>query len=67
MKGVETKEDNKGEPTTFLEFCSQNGRPVDEHLINTLENEVVEHNLNVTFDDIAGNVEAKQSIEEACI
>jgi len=66
MKGVE-KKDEKSEPTTFLEYCSQNGKVVDEHLINTLENEVVETNLNVTFDDIAGNVEAKQSIEEACI
>lgn len=65
-KGIQKKEE-KSEPTTFLEFCSQNGRPVDEHLINTLENEVVEHNLNVTFDDIAGNEEAKASIEEACI
>jgi len=67
MKGVPEKNDEKAKPTTFLEYCSANGRPVDEHLINTLENEVVDNNLNVTFEDIAGNEEAKSSIEEACI
>lgn len=66
MVGVK-KEEQKDKPTTFLEFCSQNGRPVDEHLINTLESEVIDTDLNVKFDDIAGNEDAKEAIEEACI
>lgn len=66
MRGVK-KEENKSEPTTFLEFCSQNGKPVDEHLINMLESEVIEGDLKVSFDDIAGNEDAKAAIEEAVI
>jgi len=50
-----------------MEFCSKNGRPVDEHLIQLLENEVCDNDLNVKFEDIAGNEDAKSAIEEACI
>jgi len=61
------KEENANKPMTFLEFCSQNGRPVDEHLIQMLESEVIDSDLNVKFEDIAGNEDAKSAIEEACI
>lgn len=65
MVGIKKDEPNK--PMTFLDFCSQNGRPVDEHLIQMLESEVIDSDLNVKFDDIAGNEDAKAAIEEACI
>jgi len=61
------KEEDPNRPMTFLEFCSQNGRPVDEHLIQSLEHEILSTELNVKFDDIVGNPEAKKAIEEACI
>jgi len=61
------KEEANNKPQTFLEFCSQSGRPVDEHLINMLESEVVDNDMNVKFEDIAGNEDAKAAIEEACI
>lgn len=66
MVGIK-KDEPKDKPTTFLENCSQNGRPVDEHLIQMLESEVIDSDLNVKFDDIAGNEDAKAAIEEACI
>lgn len=40
---------------------------MDEHLINMLESEVVDNDMNVKFEDIAGNEDAKAAIEEACI
>lgn len=40
---------------------------VDAHLIDSLEKEIIDSNLNVKFDDIAGCVDAKIALEEACI
>lgn len=40
---------------------------VDAHLIESLEKEIIETNLNVQFEDIAGCEEAKKAIEEACV
>lgn len=67
MDGVKKEEDNKNKPQTFLEYRSGNGKLIDEHLILSLENEIVDNNLNVKFDDIKGNEDAKNTIEEACI
>jgi katanin p60 ATPase-containing subunit A1 len=61
------EEDNK-EGKSFLKFYyPDGGNGPDADLINMLEREVIDSNLNITFDDIAELSAAKDILREAVL
>ena len=58
------KNNNKNSKNDFLLFKYPNGEGPDKNLIELLENEIIERNPNVSFDDIASLESAKKILEE---
>lgn len=56
-----------GDKSAFLYHCYPDGRGPNEDLINMLENDVIDKNPNVKFEDIADLDEAKNIIQETVL
>ena len=69
IKGAQTKDGDKGNPGADLpeELQDERYKNLDPRMVECIENEIMERQLNITWDDIAGLEFAKKTINEIII